>query len=275
MKLFMMLGLLTCSLAVVNCSAGSIRDSKTNPQNEPRSVAGQENKMPVKNVVIVHGAFADSSGWEKVSGILSEKGYHVTLVQNPLVSLDADVAATKKALAKQDGPAVLVGHSYGGAVITQAGIDPKVKSLVYVAAYVPDVGESVGDLLASADKGVPAPPIVIDGKKGIAFIDPAKFAEAFAADVAKIDPATVKYMAENQIPLGLPAVGTKLTEAAWRTKPSYYVVATEDHMIPPSDERGFANKLNAVQKFEIDGSHAVFMLHADQVAEIIMKAASY
>jgi len=233
------------------------------------------NSVPAKNIVIVHGAFSDGSGWGDVTEILTKDGYNVTLVKNPLTSLDADVTATQNALAKQDGPVVLVGHSYGGAVITQAGNDPKVKSLVYVAAYVPDAGESVGDLLGAADKNFPAPPIVIDGAKGIAFVDPAQFPEAFAADVFKTDPTKVKLMAETQVPLGLPAVGTKLTVAAWKTKPSYYIVAGEDHMIPPTDERKFATKANAVQEREIPGaSHAVFISHPAEVANMIEQAAT-
>jgi pimeloyl-ACP methyl ester carboxylesterase len=207
-----------------------------------------------KNIVIVHGAFADGSGWEGVFQILSKDGYKVTIVQNPLVSLEADVMATQNVLAQQDGPVVLVGHSYGGAVITQVGNDPKIKSLVYVAAYVPDAGESVGDLLGQADKSVPAPPILIDGKKGIALIDRAKFPEAFAADV---DRHKAEFLAGSQVPLGLAAVGTKITTAAWKTKPSYYVVASQDRMIPPEDERKFALKANAIQKFEITASRAL------------------
>lgn len=232
--------------------------------------AAQAEGAAAKNIVIVHGAFADGSGWEGVYRILTKDGYNVTIVQNPLVSLDADVAATKNALASQDGPAVLVGHSYGGAVITQAGDDPKVKSLVYVAAYVPDTGESVGDLLAAADKSIPAPPILIDGQKGIALVDRPKFPEAFAADVNR---KKAEFMAASQAPLGLPAVGTKLTTAAWKTKPSYYIVSTEDHMIPPADERMFATKAKAVQQFEFKASHAVFISHPDEVAKVIEKAA--
>ena len=229
------------------------------------------NATSTKNIVIVHGAFADGSGWEDVSNILTKDGYKVTIVQNPLTSLDADVTATKNALAKQDGPVVLVGHSYGGAVITQAGNDPKVNSLVYVAAYVPDANESVGDLLAAADKSVPAAPIIINGKKGVAFVDPAQFQAAFAADV---DSDITKLMSATQLPLGLPAVGTKITSAAWMTKPSYYIVSSDDHMIPPSDERNFAIKAKAVQTFEFKASHAVFMSHSDDVAKVIEQAAT-
>jgi pimeloyl-ACP methyl ester carboxylesterase len=227
--------------------------------------------VTAKNIVIVHGAFADGSGWEGVYRILTKDGYNVTIVQNPLTSLDADVTATKNALASQDGPAVLVGHSYGGAVITQAGDDAKVKSLVYVAAYVPDAGESVGDLLAAADKSVPAPPILIDGEKGIALLDRAKFPEAFAADVNR---KKAEFMAASQAPLGLPAVGTKLTIAAWKSKPSYYIISSDDHMIPPADEKKFAAKANAVQTFEFKASHAVFISQPEKVAKVIEQAAT-
>ena len=230
-----------------------------------------DSKSAVKNIVIVHGAFADGSGWEAVYRILTNDGYHVTIVQNPLTSLDADVTATRNVLANQNGLVVLVGHSYGGAVITQAGNDAKVQSLVYVAAYVPDAGESVGDLLTKADKSIPAPPILIDPKKGIALIDREKFADAFAAD---IDPAKAEFLAASQAPLGLAAVSTPLTQAAWKTKPSYYIVASDDHMIPAVDERKFAEKAKAIEQFEIKSSHAVFISHPDQVANVIEKAAS-
>jgi pimeloyl-ACP methyl ester carboxylesterase len=229
------------------------------------------NPVSAKNIVIVHGAFADGSGWEGVYRILTNDGYNVTIVQNPLVSLAADVTATQNVLANQNGPVVLVGHSYGGAVITQAGDDPKVKSLVYVAAYVPDANESVGDLLAQADKTVPAPPIIIDPKKGIALVDRAKFPESFAAD---IDQNKAKFMAASQAPLGLAAVSAKINTVAWKTKPSYYIVSSDDRMIPPSDERKFAAKANAVQQFEFNASHAVFISQPEKVAKVIEEAAS-
>jgi pimeloyl-ACP methyl ester carboxylesterase len=234
-------------------------------------IATAQAGTPVKNIVLVHGAFADASGWEGVYRILTKDGYNVTMVQNSTSSLAADVTATQNVLANQDGPVVLVGHSYGGAVITQAGDDSKVKSLVYVAAYVPDEGESVGDLLAQADKSVPAPPILIDGGKGIALLDRAKFPTAFCADV-NVDKA--QFMAASQTPLGLSAVGTKITSAAWKAKPSYYILPGDDHMIPPSDEKKMATRAGSVQ-FEIQGaSHAVFISHPAEVAKIIEMAAS-
>lgn len=233
-----------------------------------------DSSSPAKNVVIVHGAFADGSGWEGVYTILTKDGYNVTIVQNPLVSLAADVTATQNVLADQKGPVVLVGHSYGGAVITQAGDDQNVKSLVYVAAYVPDVGESVGDLLAKADKSVPAPPIRIDGKKGIALLDRTRFPEWFAADV---DRNKAEFLAASQAPLGLQAVSAKITTAAWKTKPSYYIVSSEDRMIPPADERIFAalaTHKKTDQQFEFGASHAIYISQPDKVAKVIEEAAT-
>lgn len=234
------------------------------------ATAHAEGSVTAKSIVIVHGAFADGSGWEGVYRILTKDGYNVTIVQNPLVSLDADVTATQNALANQNGPTVLVGHSYGGAVITQAGNDPKVKSLVYVAAYIPDAGESVGDLLAKADPSFPAPPILIDPNKGIALLDRAKFPEAFASD---LDREQAQFLAAAQVPLGLLAVGSKITAAAWRTKPSLAIITGEDHMIAPDDQRSMATRAKAFQ-FETKASHAVYITQPDKVAAVIEKAAS-
>jgi pimeloyl-ACP methyl ester carboxylesterase len=259
----------TLSAAIFLSSCSSTPEQKAASQNQTRAVASGI-AARAKNIVIVHGAFADGSGWEGVFRILTNDGYHVTIVQNPLVSLDADVKATQDVLDAQDGPAVLVGHSYGGAVITQAGNDLKVKSLVYVAAYLPDAGESVGDLLGKADPAAVAPPIQIDPKKGTALIDRSKFPEFFAAD---IDRNKAEFLAASQAPLGLAAVSAKLTTAAWKSKPSFYIVASEDRMIPPSDERKFAKRAGAVQEFEIKASHAVFISQPDQVAKVIEQAA--
>ena len=232
--------------------------------------AQARNAVAAKNIVIVHGAFADGSGWEGVFRILTNDGYNVTIVQNSMASLAADVTATQNVLADQNGPVVLVGHSYGGAVITQAGNDPNVKSLVYVAAYVPDAGESLGSLLAKADPGVAAPPILIDEKKGIALLDRAKFPESFAADV---DPRKAEFLAASQTPLGLQAVSGLIMTAAWKTKKSYYIIASDDHMISPADERLMAKRAKSVQ-FEIKASHAVYISQPDKVARVIEEAAS-
>jgi pimeloyl-ACP methyl ester carboxylesterase len=220
-----------------------------------------------KNIVIVHGAFADGSGWEGVHRILTKDGYNVTIVQNSTESLAADVTATQKVLTKQKGPVVLVGHSYGGEVITQAGNDSKVKSLVYVAAYVPDVGESLQSLITTADPSIAAPPIVFSNNEFS--LDPEKFAAAFAAD---IDEDKAQFMAASQIPLGAQTFTDKITIAAWKTKPSYYIISTEDHMIPPADERKMAKRAHSFQ-FEIKASHAVFISQPEEVARVIKRAA--
>jgi pimeloyl-ACP methyl ester carboxylesterase len=224
---------------------------------------------PVKNIVLVHGAFADGSGWEGVYRILTKDGYNVTIVQNSTASLAGDVTATQNVLAKQDGSVVLVGHSYGGVVITQAGNDPKVKALVYVAAFVPDAGESLQSLNQRPDVSAVPPPI-LPPENGFALLDRAKFPAAFAADV---DSEKANFMAASQVPLGIPAFVEKVTTAAWKSKPSYYIVATEDHMIPPAAEKAMATRANSVQ-FEIKGSHAVFVSRPDEVAKVIEKAAS-
>ncbi len=222
-----------------------------------------------KNIVIVHGAFADGSGWEGVYRILTKDGYNVTMVQNSTASLAADVTATQDVLADQDGPVVLVAHSYGGEVITQAGDDPKVKALVYVAAYVPDVGESLQSLVAGADPSVPAPPI-LPPKNGVFLLDRAKFPAAFCADV---DQHKAQFMAASQVPLGAQTFTDKITTAAWKTKPSYYIISSEDRMIPPADEKKMATRAKSVQ-FEFKASHAVYVSRPADVAKVIEKAAS-
>ena len=263
--------LLGFALSIVGCSTSRAAGDS----NAHRAVA-TDSTVSAKNIVIVHGAFADGSGWESVYRILTKDGYNVTIVQNPTSSLAADVTATQNALANQNGPVVLVGHSYGGVVITQAGNDPKVKSLVYVAAYVPAAGESTGDLLAQADKSLPAPPIAPytfgpDGHPATLIVDRGKFPEAFAQDIA---PSKAQFMAASEIPIGAQVLGDKVTKAAWTDKPSYYIVSGNDHMIPPSDERKFAAKANA-ETIEVDGaSHAVFISHPDKVAQVIEDAAS-
>jgi pimeloyl-ACP methyl ester carboxylesterase len=224
---------------------------------------------PVKNIVIVHGAFADGSGWEGVYRILAKDGYNVTMVQNSTVSLAADVTAAQNVLANQNGPVVLVGHSYGGEVITQAGDDPKVKSLVYVAAYAPDAGESLQSLTAKADPSVPAPPI-LPPKNGFLLLDRAKFPTVFAADV---DRRKAQFMAASQVPLGVQTFTDQITTVAWKTKPSYYIISSEDHMIPPADEKMMATRAKSVQ-FEFKASHAVYVSRPADVAKVIEKAAS-
>lgn len=222
----------------------------------------------IKNVVLVHGAFADGSGWRAVYDQLTKAGQHVTIVQIATNSLADDVRATRRALAEQDGPTVLVGHSYGGVVITEAGTDPKVAALVYVAAFAPDKGESVSALTQNAPPGAEAPPI-LPPADGALFIDRAKFRAAFAADV---DAATATFMADAQAGWGLEALGGAITVPAWRTKPSWYVVATDDHMIPPDAQRGMSKRAGSTV-VEVKASHAVYVSQPKAVADLIMKAA--
>lgn len=223
----------------------------------------------VRNVVLVHGAFADGSGWRSVYERLTKAGHRVTVVQIATHSLADDVRATKRALADQDGPSILVGHSYGGVVITEAGTDPKVAGLVYVAAFAPDKGESVSALTQNAPPGASAPPI-LPPQDGALFLDRAKFRAAFAADV---DASTADFMASSQAGWGLEALGGTITEPAWRTKPSWYLVATEDGMIPPDAQRGMSKRAGSTA-VEVKASHAVYVSQPKAVADLIEKAAA-
>jgi pimeloyl-ACP methyl ester carboxylesterase len=222
----------------------------------------------VKNVVLVHGGFVDGSGWQGVYNILKQKGYNVTIVQNPTTSLADDVAVTKRAIAQQDGPVVLVGHSYGGVVVTEAGTDEKVASVVYITAFAPDQGESVSSLIANPPAGAPVPPI-LPPVDGFLALDKAKFAAAFAADV---DAKTAAFMADAQVPWGVQALAGAVTHPAWKVKPSFYLVATDDHMIPPPAQRQMARRAGSTV-VETKGSHAVYVSKPDVVADIIEKAA--
>jgi len=222
----------------------------------------------VKNVVLVHGGFVDGSGWEGVYGILKRDGYNVTIVQNPTLSLAGDVAATKSALAGLDGPAILVGHSYGGVVVTEAGNDPRVAGLVYVAAFAPDRGESVASLIKDPKPGAPVPPI-LPPQDGFLLLDKAKFMASFAADV---NADTAAFMADSQVPWGLDALNGAITEPAWRSKPSWYLVATEDKMIPTEAQRVMAGRAKSTV-VESKGSHAVYVSRPQAVADLIEKAA--
>lgn len=183
----------------------------------------------VRNVVLVHGGFVDRSGWQRVYSLLRKDGYRVTIVQNPTTSLADDVAATRRILAEQDGPTILVGHSYGGVVITEAGNDPKVAGLVYVAAFAPAAGESVGSLIKNPPPGAPVPPI-LPPQGGFLFLDKAKFADSFAAD---LDPSLAEFRANSQVPWGVAALEGAVTHPAWKGKRSWYIVSTDDKMIPP------------------------------------------
>jgi pimeloyl-ACP methyl ester carboxylesterase len=220
------------------------------------------------SVVLVHGGFVDGSGWQGVHDILAADGYEVIVVQNPTVTLADDVAVTRRAIASAQHPVILVGHSYGGVVITEAGNDPKVSNLVYIAAFAPDAGESVQSLIANPPPGASVPPI-LPPQDGFLFLDKDKFAASFAGDV---DPATARFMAASQVPWGLDAAGGAVTTAAWRSKPSHYLVATEDHMIPPPAQRQMAERAGA-EVGETPGIHAVYVSHPDKVAAVIKQAA--
>ena len=232
------------------------------------AMAAPASAKAVKNIVLVHGAFADGSGWAGVHKILVKDGYTVSIVQNPTLSLAGDVAATKRVIASTNGPVILVGHSYGGAVISETGTDPKVTGLVYVAAFAPDTGESVSSLIANPAPGAPVPPI-LPPKDGFLSLDRAKFAHAFAADV---DPDLAAVMADSQVPWGVEALTGKITVPAWKTKHSWYLVAADDLMIPPPAQRAMAQRAHATV-VETAGSHAVFVANPAVVAKLIEDAA--
>jgi pimeloyl-ACP methyl ester carboxylesterase len=219
-------------------------------------------------VVLVHGGFVDGAGWEGVYRILKKDGYDVSIVQNPTLSLAADVAATRQIIGQANGPVVLVGHSYGGVVITEAGNDPKVTKLVYIAAFAPDKGESVASLIKDPPPGAPVPPI-LPPQDGFLFLDKAKFAGSFAADV---EGEKAEFMADSQVPWGVGALEGAVSEPAWKKKPSWYLVATDDKMIPPAAQR-FMSKRAGSTVAEGVGSHAIYVSRPDDVASIIKKAA--
>ena len=220
-------------------------------------------------IVLVHGGFVDGSGWEGVFEILRKDGYNVAIVQNPTISLAGDVAATRSVIDAQSGPVILVGHSYGGAVITEAGNDPKVAGLVYITAFAPDNGQSVAALIQTFPAGGPQPPI-LPPREGFLYLDKAKFAASFAGDV---DAKTAAFMAESQVPWGLDALNGSVTAAAWRTKPSWYLVVTDDRMIPPDAQR-FMSKRAGATVVETKGSHAIYVSRPAPVAALIKQAAA-
>ncbi|MFF1452115.1 alpha/beta fold hydrolase [Streptomyces sp. NPDC058274] len=222
-----------------------------------------------RNVVLVHGGFVDGSGWRGVYELLRADGYAVSVVQNPTLSLAGDVAATKLVLDAQDGPTVLVGHSYGGAVISEAGNHENVTALVYVAAFAPDKGESVNTLIADPPPGAAVPPI-LPPNEGFLFLDREKFAAAFAGDLPADE---AQFLADSQVPWGLDAVGEAIVNPAWRTKPSFYLVTTDDRMIPPPAQRAMAERAGATVT-ETGGSHAVYASKPGEVAALVKKAAS-
>jgi pimeloyl-ACP methyl ester carboxylesterase len=221
------------------------------------------------SIVLVHGGFVDGSGWEGVFTRLRKSGYSVTVVQNPTISLKDDVTATRSAIAAASGPVILVGHSYGGVVITEAGNDPKVAGLVYVTAFAPDDGESVAKLIANPAPGAPVPPI-LPPQDGFLFLDKSKFAASFAADIAA---PLADFMANSQVPWGLDALNGAVTKAAWHAKPSWYLVATDDRMIPPAAQRSMSKRAGSTVS-ESPGSHAIYVSRPDAVASLIEQAAA-
>lgn len=234
------------------------------------AAGAQEAGAPTLSIVLVHGAFVDASGWRQVHDDLVGRGFEVLVAQHPTISLEGDVATTKRQIAAAGHPVLLVGHSYGGAVITEAGVDPKVKGLVYLAAFVPDIGESVAELNEAAGEPGEAKAPVLPTDDGHLIVDPARFGEAFAADV---DTATTAFMAAAQLPWGLGAATAPLSNAAWKSKPSFYLVASADKMVPPSAQRRMAARAGATLS-EIDSSHAVMLAHPREVSDFIVAAAA-
>jgi pimeloyl-ACP methyl ester carboxylesterase len=222
----------------------------------------------VKNVVLVHGGFVDGSGWQGVYDLLTADGFNVSVVQNQTLSLDSDVETTSNVLDLQDGPTILVGHSYGGAVITEAGTHDSVAGLVYITAFAPDQGESVNTLIADPPPGAPVPPI-LPPQDGFLFLDREKFATSFAGD---LPPGQAAFMADSQVPWGVEALGGVVSEPAWRSKPSWYLIATDDRMIPPPAQRIMAERAGATTT-EVPGSHAIYVSQPGAVASLITQAA--
>jgi pimeloyl-ACP methyl ester carboxylesterase len=222
----------------------------------------------VRNVVLVHGGFVDGSGWQGVYDLLKADGFNVSVVQNQTLSLESDVETTHNVLDLQDGPAILVGHSYGGAVITEAGRHDRVAGLAYIAAFAPDAGESVNTLIANPVPGAPVPPI-LPPQDGFLFLDREKFADSFAADI----PAELAaFMADSQVPWGVEALNGAISEPAWRSKPSWYLVASDDRMIPPPAQRAMSERAGSTV-IEVPGSHSIYVSQPRAVAELIAKAA--
>ena len=220
------------------------------------------------SIVLVHGGFVDGSGWEEVYRILKKDGYEVGVVQNPTISLADDVAATRRVIGAQKGPVILVGHSYGGVVITEAGNDSRVVGLVYVAGFAPDAGESVATLIKNPPPGAPVPPI-LPPQDGFLALDKAKFASSFAADVGARRAA---FMADSQVPWGLDALNGAVSIPAWKSKPSWSLVTTADKMIPPAAQQAMSKRAGS-RVVEVNGSHAVYVSQPKAVAALIARAA--
>jgi pimeloyl-ACP methyl ester carboxylesterase len=222
----------------------------------------------INNVVLVHGGFVDGAGWRGVYDILKGDGFSVGIVQNPTISLAGDVSATRMILDSQSGPAILVGHSYGGVVITESGTHPKVAGLVYITAFAPDKGESVNSLIANPPPGAPVPPI-LPPNNGFLFLDKGKFPASFAGDV---DAKTAAFMADSQVPWGVDALGGAISEPAWKSKPSWYLLVRDDKMIPYPAQQFMAKRAGATVS-EVPGSHAIYVSNPKAVAALIKQAA--
>jgi len=234
---------------------------------ERRSSMASIPELTTPTVVLVHGGFVDGSGWEDVYKILKKDGYPASIVQNPTISLADDVAATRRIVDAQNGPVILVGHSYGGVVVTEAGNHPKVAALVYIAAFAPDTGESVSSLIKNPPPGAPVPPI-LPPQDGYLFLDKAKFHASFAADV---DAEKAAFMADSQVPWGVGALSGAISEPAWKTKPSWYLVASDDRMIPPPAQRFMSERAGSAVS-EVAGSHAIYVSQPQAVAALIEMA---
>jgi pimeloyl-ACP methyl ester carboxylesterase len=235
----------------------------------PEGVIVMEGGSTAGTVVLVHGGFVDGSGWQGVYDLLRKDGYNVAVVQNPTLSLEGDVEATRMVIDAQGEPVILVGHSYGGAIITEAGNDPNVAALVYIAAFAPDKDESVNTLIADPPPDAPVPPI-LPPQDGFLFLDREKFPDSFAAD---IDPDLAAFMADSQVPWGVDALGGTISEPAWKSKPSWYLIATEDKMIPPPAQRQMSARAGSTVE-EAQGSHSIYVSRPEAVVELIKKAAS-
>ena len=248
---------LVASIAVAGAGCGSV-SAKPGEAGAPAAV---------RNVVLVHGGFVDGSGWQAVHAQLKKDGYNVSVVQNPTTSLTDDVAATRRVLAMQNGPAILVGHSYGGAVITEAGNEPSVVGLVYLCAFAPDRGESVETLIRQFPTDAPQPPI-LPPRDGFLLLDESKFHDSFAADLSEERAA---FLAASQVPWGLGALAGTITEASWRKKPSWYLITTDDKMIPRAAQRSMAERTGATIS-EVKGSHAIYESKPADVVAMIEQA---
>jgi len=223
----------------------------------------------IKNVVLVHGGFVDGSGWQHVHRLLTADGFRVAVVQNPTLSLAGDVLATLRVVRSLDGPCVLVGHSYGGAVITEAGTDGSVAALAYISAFIPDSNESVNTLISTFPADGPQPPI-LPPQDGFLFLDREKFHASFAGDLPEAD---ARFMADSQVPWGLDALGGQITSPAWRVRPAWYLVAGDDRMIPPSAQRTMAERAGATVS-EVAASHSVYVSQPQATADLIKQAAA-